>query len=59
MKAKCCDRCAKLYRDEELKSELVLMRETGKKIQSKIHTRPVQGLQRRFGKVARKWKQSK
>ena len=37
MKAKCCDRCAKLYLDEKLKSELILMRETGKKYKSR-HT---------------------
>lgn len=35
MKAKCCDRCAKLYLDEELKSELILMRETGKKYKAR------------------------
>lgn len=35
MKAKCCDRCGKLYRDEELKSELILMRETRKKYRTR------------------------
>lgn len=35
MKAKCCDRCGKLYLNEELKSELVLMRETGKKYKTR------------------------
>lgn len=35
MKAKCCDRCGKLYRIEEIKTELILMHQTQKKYKAR------------------------